>query len=206
MARVVGKEYYFFANICDIVYICFGGICTSIFGIELVKTLKKTSEVSHASSRRMLLSKQKQLARVISRSLWALTLYAFAILCYCIVGSIQTEFTSMNFVADRSFAYWCIFKHMNIYLVYCMLRILEGKCQSNLLLFIVLNHLAYFPYCKCCRYIVCLDNDILDNVNDAKRSVAVAVETKNPIFLALERKEIVLDTSTADGGNADTKS
>ena len=87
-----------------------------------------------------------------------------------------------------------------------MLRILEGKCQSNLLLFIVLNHLAYFPYCKCCRYIVCLDNDILDNVNDAKRSVAVAVETKNPIFLALERKEIVLDTSTADGGNADTKS
>ena len=86
-----------------------------------------------------------------------------------------------------------------------MLRILEGKCQSNLLLFIVLKHLAYFPCCKCCRYIACLDNDELNNINNAKRDVAVAVETINPVFLALESKAIVSEISTVDG-NADTKS
>ena len=124
--RWMDKEYFLFANLCDVIFVILGGLSAIIFGTELAKTLRKMSQQMKRSTSSA--GKQVDLAKAISWGIIGIGLYSIFVIVFFALNFVSdSNIRQIHDVTDRSYVHLCIFKILNLFLVYCLLQVFAGK-------------------------------------------------------------------------------
>ena len=122
LLRVAGKEYFLFANLCDVIFVILGGLSALIFGTELINNLKGASRTNPSAT------KQLNLAKAVSWGMIGIAVYSFVVIIFFGLNFVSdSSIRQIHDVTDRSYVHLCTFQLLNLFLVCCLLQIFEGK-------------------------------------------------------------------------------
>jgi hypothetical protein len=137
MALLFGKEYKTFNNFFHPTFLACGGTFTLFYGITLARWLNRVS--GDEGTRNTTQEKQLELAIIMAYYLVGIGIYVLVLFVYLAVNS----FLKPASWASKYFIDTLVYTHLHLFLVYCLLRIFEGKIKSNLFRF----------KCFCCHQV-----------------------------------------------------
>ena len=125
MALLFGKEYKTFDNYFHPTFLAGGGTFALFYGITLARWLKKVS--GNEGTRNTTQEKQLELAITMAYYLVGIGIYVLTLFVYLAVNSLlkPTSWASKYFIDTL------VYTHLHLFLMYCLLRIFEGKIKSN---------------------------------------------------------------------------